>query len=86
MQREAQEFFHRDMFMLGQHNLDYAKLFHNKEGGYDMDKLTRVLKYINTNQDDFWLEGNDPNANKKEEELEEAASSDFDDRIRPHFP
>jgi hypothetical protein len=32
--------------LAGKHNLDYATLYHDRSGGYDMDKLTEVLKQM----------------------------------------
>ena len=32
------------MQMSDRHGLDYGKLFHNKDGGYDMDRLKTVLR------------------------------------------
>lgn len=30
--------------LAGKHNLDYSIMYHDRHGGYDMDKLTQVLK------------------------------------------
>lgn len=30
--------------LVGRHNLDYSILYHDRHGGYDMEKLTQVLK------------------------------------------
>lgn len=30
--------------LAGKHNLDYSVLYHDRGGGYDMNKLTNVLK------------------------------------------
>ena len=30
----------------GKHNLDYATLYHDRNGGYDLEKLTAVLKQM----------------------------------------
>lgn len=32
--------------LVGKHNLDYATLYHDRNGGYDMEKLTEVLKQM----------------------------------------
>ena len=32
--------------LVGKHNLDYATLYQDRNGGYDMDKLTQVLKQM----------------------------------------
>jgi len=34
----------KDLYLVGRHGLNYAKLFHNLHGGYSMEKLKKVLK------------------------------------------
>jgi len=34
------------MYIASRHGLSYAKLYHNSDGGYDMEKLKKVMKRI----------------------------------------
>ena len=34
------------MYITGRHGLNYAKLYHNVDGGYEMEQLKTVLKRI----------------------------------------
>ena len=45
------------MSLVDQHNLDYAKLFHNRDGGYSMEKLKRVMENFNKSKEQMFLHG-----------------------------
>lgn len=40
------ETFSKELYTAERHGLDYRKLYHDFEGGYDIEKLTKVLERI----------------------------------------
>lgn len=53
--------FEDDLFLAGRHKLDYAKLYHNQEGGYSMEELKRVLERNEQDMQDFHMEAEQDN-------------------------
>ena len=43
------------MALTGRHNLDYSILYHDRKGGYDIEKLTQVLKDIKEDREEKGL-------------------------------
>ena len=42
----------RALYMTSRHGLSYRKLFHNSEGGYDLERLKTVLKRVKQDRED----------------------------------
>jgi len=40
------------LYTLGRHGLDYAKLYHDFEGGYDMEQLKTILQRVKQDKED----------------------------------
>ena len=71
--------FEDELYTAGRHNLDYGKLYHNIDGGYDIKVLTKVLNRIQSDTE----EGIHPFVDEEEEEaLDEILERTIEQRLR----
>lgn len=67
-------------FITNRHNLNYAKLFHNVNGGYTQEQLAKVLRRIQGDLEDGIGAPFDSEGEDMEEDLEEVVRRHFEEK------